>query len=263
MNVLKGLKTFNASIGDHGNIYPNRGHGFVDPLTGILLWLGVAVAVYRLSRAPTRRSGDLLALIGFGVLYLSSAFLITKAPNYTRLLVTLPFVAYLAAIAVETLATLAAAAFERLSKRSGRFLLTSAAIALAGAVAIWNLAIFQDFATTGRDAATMSAVPAATRRRATISTATPSTWSLTRSILTTAGARSSSGATGWASSSPAIRRSRSSPRPDRSRQSPGALHHIHVQHRVAGQRRRHTARFPGLAVTAMTADGRLLAIEAH
>ena len=32
---------------------------------------------------------------GFVVLWLSFALLVNKAPNYTRLLITLPFVAYL------------------------------------------------------------------------------------------------------------------------------------------------------------------------
>src|SRR5207247_10774945 len=37
----------------------------------------------------------LLMLGGFRVLWLSFALLVNKAPNYTRLLITLPFVAYL------------------------------------------------------------------------------------------------------------------------------------------------------------------------
>ena len=36
-NVSWGLTAFNNKIEDHGFIYLNRGHGFVDPLTGIFL----------------------------------------------------------------------------------------------------------------------------------------------------------------------------------------------------------------------------------
>ena len=40
-NVKFGLTTFNNKVTDHGYIYVNQGHGFVDPLTGILVWVGV------------------------------------------------------------------------------------------------------------------------------------------------------------------------------------------------------------------------------
>ena len=42
-NVKFGLGTFNNKVVDHSWIYPNYGHGFVDPLTGIVLWVGVAL----------------------------------------------------------------------------------------------------------------------------------------------------------------------------------------------------------------------------
>ncbi len=40
-NISWGLTAFNNKIADHGFIYENKGHGFVDPLTGIFLWVGV------------------------------------------------------------------------------------------------------------------------------------------------------------------------------------------------------------------------------
>ena len=43
INAKNGLGAFNNTVVDHGWIYQNNGHGFVDPLTGILLWLGVGV----------------------------------------------------------------------------------------------------------------------------------------------------------------------------------------------------------------------------
>jgi len=102
-NVKHGLGTFNNGVVDHSWTYANYGHGFVDPLTGILLWLGVGLTGVALVRRRAEPEA-LLMLGGFLVLWLSLAFLINKAPNYTRLLVTLPFVAYLVTQAVRWLA---------------------------------------------------------------------------------------------------------------------------------------------------------------
>jgi 4-amino-4-deoxy-L-arabinose transferase-like glycosyltransferase len=139
-NVRWGLGTFNNTIADEGFIYSNRGHGFVDPLTGILLWIGVAVLGIRLIRRRADE-GVLLALSGFLILWLSFAFIVNKAPNYTRLLVTLPFVAYLVTEAVRWLAG------RWRSVRGVPALLTAAA--LVGLVG-WNLAIAWDFIQEGR-----------------------------------------------------------------------------------------------------------------
>jgi hypothetical protein len=139
-NVRWGLGTFNNTIADESFIYWNRGHGFVDPLTGIFLWIGVAVLGIRLIRRRADE-GVLLALSGFLILWLSFAFIVNKAPNYTRLLVTLPFVAYLVTEAVRWLAG------RWRSVRRIPALLTAAA--LVGLVS-WNLAIAWDFIQTGR-----------------------------------------------------------------------------------------------------------------
>jgi 4-amino-4-deoxy-L-arabinose transferase-like glycosyltransferase len=94
-NLKYGLGTFNNRIVDHGWIYENEGHGFLDPLTGIVLWVGVALVGIALVRRRRDDPGALLMLGGFLLLWLSFAFVVNKAPNYTRLLVALPFVAYL------------------------------------------------------------------------------------------------------------------------------------------------------------------------
>ena len=96
INVKWGLTAYNNKIVDHGFIYDNPNHGFVDPLTGILLWLGLGVVSVRL----LRRRGDegpYSQLVSFVILWLSFAFVVNKAPNYTRLMVTLPFVGYFVA----------------------------------------------------------------------------------------------------------------------------------------------------------------------
>ena len=139
-NIRWGLTAFNNRVVDQGFIYFNPGHGFVDPLTGVLLWLGVGVVGFGL----IRRHGDegmLLALTGFLVIWLTSAFLVNKAPNYTRLLIALPFVAYLVTEAVRFLAG------RWRSVRPAPAVIVAASLS---ALVVWNLAIAWDFIQTGR-----------------------------------------------------------------------------------------------------------------
>jgi hypothetical protein len=139
-NVKFGLGTFNNHVVDHAWIYPNYGHGFVDPLTGILLWLGVGLTVFALIRKRDEPEA-LLMLTGFLVLWLSLAFLINKAPNYTRLLVTLPFVAYLVTQAVRWAAD---------GWRSLRFGPQVVAAAAVAAIVALNVSIAWDYINEGR-----------------------------------------------------------------------------------------------------------------
>src|SRR6186997_336995 len=70
-NVGNGLKTFNSKIPDHGNIYINQRHGFVDPLTGVLLWIGVAtVGLWYIRRRRTTEPWPLLMLSSFLTMWL-------------------------------------------------------------------------------------------------------------------------------------------------------------------------------------------------
>ena len=141
-NIRWGLGAFNNTITDNGNIYVNPGHGFVDPLTGILLWLGLGLVVFRLVRRELDE-GELLAAVGFVTLWLGSALLVNKAPNYTRLLVTLPFAAYLITVAVRWLAG------RWRSLRPGPALVTGGFLV---ALVAWNLVIAWDYIDAGRRA---------------------------------------------------------------------------------------------------------------
>ena len=100
-NVRNALGAFNSDVTDNGIIYVNPDHGFVDPLTGVLIWVGVAVVGFSLiRRRKEEEPWPLLMLLGFLVQWLAFAFLINQAPKYSRLLITLPFVAYLVTEAV-------------------------------------------------------------------------------------------------------------------------------------------------------------------
>ena len=78
---------------------------------------------------------------GFLVSWLSFAFVVNKAPNYTRLLVTLPFVAFLVTEAVGWLAGRWRSIPKAPAVRSSGAL---------GAIVIWNLAIAWDYIQDGR-----------------------------------------------------------------------------------------------------------------
>jgi hypothetical protein len=140
-NVENGLTAFNSRTVDHGWIYVNPGHGFVDPITGVLLWVGVGVVGVALLRRRRDDEGALLMLTGFLILWLSFAFAVNKAPNYTRLLVTLPFVAF---FVVEALRWLAAR--WRSFGRGPQIVIGG----FVAAIAIWNVSIGWDFIQDGR-----------------------------------------------------------------------------------------------------------------
>jgi hypothetical protein len=149
-NVEYGLLAFNNRVVDHSWLYVNEGHGFVDPVTGILLWIGVLLTLVAL----VRKRGDpwmLLALTGFALLWLTFALVVNKAPNYTRLLVTLPFVALLATVAIRSVAGLATRLAGRLALPRPRAAGAALAIVLLVVVAAANLSIARDFIDAGRE----------------------------------------------------------------------------------------------------------------
>ncbi len=87
-NVTRGLLSFNGAY--PYVTYFNPGHGFVDPATGVLLWLGLGTALTR-----RKRFGTVLACVGFAAVY-AVGFLTEGAPVHGRLLIALPFVVVLA-----------------------------------------------------------------------------------------------------------------------------------------------------------------------
>jgi hypothetical protein len=106
-NIRNGLLAFNKPYADQGNIYRHPGYGFVDIFTGLLIWVGIGVFIIDVWRKGSVAFKEILMLSGFLITWLSLAFVLNKAPNYTRLLITLPFVAYLATRALSGIALLA------------------------------------------------------------------------------------------------------------------------------------------------------------
>jgi hypothetical protein len=142
-NVINGLTAFNMGRVDHAWIYQDYGHGIVDPLSGALLWLGALVVVVR----AVRRRGPpwaLLPVSSFLVLWLAYAFVVGQAPDYSRMLIILPFVAFLVTEAVRAVVTFAAG----LLASRWRFRVAPAlplAAALLLGLGIWNGFIGWDY----------------------------------------------------------------------------------------------------------------------
>lgn len=144
-NLVNGLGTFNNNLPDHGNIYLNPGHGFLDPLTGILLWGGV-ISMWGRQRP---RELHLLALTGFLMIWLSLSFFTTKNPSYSRLLVILPFVVLLAMEGAKWLSAFAAkylAGWFGMPRRKTIYALMAVLVAV---ILGWNLTIYGRYVAEG------------------------------------------------------------------------------------------------------------------
>ncbi|HLE03459.1 MAG TPA: glycosyltransferase family 39 protein, partial [Anaerolineales bacterium] len=146
-NIVQGLTAYNSGLHDNGYLYNNPGHGFVDPLTGILLWVGV---LWTVSRLGERKSEDYLMLVGFVVPWLTFSFITNKAPSYTRMLITLPFVAYMTLRGIVFVAGRFHLLVSKRWPRAGK-LLSGRLFAggLVAAIAFWNLGSYADYVVTG------------------------------------------------------------------------------------------------------------------
>jgi len=100
LNIVNGFTVFNKKIGDTAYQYPNYKHGFVDPLTGIFIWIGLFSLLWR----RKKKMEDILILSSFLFLWFVFIFISNTTPNYTRLLIMLPFVAYLTAEGLRVIA---------------------------------------------------------------------------------------------------------------------------------------------------------------
>ena len=147
-NIINGLTMFNAPIHDHGYIYPNYGHGFIDPFTGILIWIGLAGIIFKSIRSKKIEDGSLFMASGFLFTWLFLTFITTKNPNYTRLLIILPFIGYLGAIGIKNIYTLIGYLLQK-AHYSVTSLEKVTMVSCISLITIWNISIFCDFAITG------------------------------------------------------------------------------------------------------------------
>jgi Tetratricopeptide repeat len=145
-NIRDGLTVFNNNVVDEGFQYENPGHGFVDPLSGVLIWVGFATVLLFMRTEPA----SLLMLSGFLLQMFAFSFLITKAPNYTRLLVILPFAGYFIAQALGAVSSIVARQLENRRKGIARLAQPVLVLSASLAIAVWNFNIFQAFNVIGQ-----------------------------------------------------------------------------------------------------------------
>jgi len=137
-NLFQGLTVFNNTLHDHGYEYYNPGHGFADPVSGVLVWVGLIFCLFKLRTTKE----DALLISSFAFIFLFFAIFTTKNPNYTRFLIILPFFALLI---MEALAPLA-----RLLERYWRWLGAAVAVGIPLVIAVLNLGIYGDYVRQGR-----------------------------------------------------------------------------------------------------------------
>jgi len=90
-NSINGLTMFNRKIPDQQSIYFNSKSGIVDPLTGLLIWVGLLFIIFKRHKTPM----DILAVGSFLFLLFVFMFFVNKTPAYCRILIILPFVVYI------------------------------------------------------------------------------------------------------------------------------------------------------------------------
>ena len=142
-NTLKGLTTFNNNFPDQTSLYWHRGNGFVDPLTGLFLWLGM----FALTRRKNKGIFQILTITGFIFIWLFISFFTTKNPSFHRLLVILPFVVILSFEGVKFLATFLSSFFAR-RKQLFRYR-NRLVILITIVIALLNFSLYADYISEG------------------------------------------------------------------------------------------------------------------
>jgi hypothetical protein len=146
-NIVEGLTVFNNRVEDRGVMYVNFGHGFVDPLSGVLVWAGFVIVVWRWFKGK-REEGEILFMAGFLFLWLLLSFVVNKAPHYLRLLMILPFAGFLIGTGLTQIASGAVVLGRRFHRRWSGLQVPILAGGLA-VIAIWNGSIYGDYVSTG------------------------------------------------------------------------------------------------------------------
>jgi len=148
INAVNSLTCFNNNLSDYGNQYCNEGHGIVDPLTGLLFWIGfLSLLVTSRAGTSTLSPSVLLMVSGVSLQLFYFAFVVNKAPNYGRMLVILPFATYFAAQGAEFLSVNFAGLLR--NRQRAALIGETFIICISLAVIIWNIQIFSTYAIDG------------------------------------------------------------------------------------------------------------------
>jgi 4-amino-4-deoxy-L-arabinose transferase-like glycosyltransferase len=153
-NIRNGLTLFSCPDEDRSYTYSNPGHGFFDPLTGAMVWLGLIGLLRR--RSPSAAgpawmvhpyATERFVLTGLFTLWVLFTFVVNKTPNYTRMLVLLPFAGYCAVTGLAMASRGIATAVGRLAVRPG--LAPQTLTLLTAAILAWNFVIYSDYVVRG------------------------------------------------------------------------------------------------------------------
>lgn len=148
-NISKGLWGFNKNIVDHGTVYINYGHGFVDPITGMLIWFGFLCLLIKMIFGIKRTEESLFTLVGFLFIWLFMSLFVIQAPNYTRLMVVLPFVVLLCIEAIRTSLSYICKYLERISLKLSQIISVLFPTIIILLIAVLNSVIYYDFIKKG------------------------------------------------------------------------------------------------------------------
>lgn len=148
-NIQRGLTIFNNNIIDHGSVYANFGHGFVDPFTGILIWFGFVFILIKLIFKLKVKEGDLFSETSFFFIWLFMSLIVSRAPNYTRMMIILPFTIYLSLAALKIISTFFLKEVFRAKSFFLRIGQTSFSVIVVLSIIFWNLLIYYNFIQEG------------------------------------------------------------------------------------------------------------------
>jgi len=142
-NACDAITMFNNNVSDHGCNYINEGFGFVDPISGVFVLIGFMwVLIFFQDQLATT-----LIVAGFLLQLFFFCFVVSKAPDYTRLLVILPFAGYCVAFGIDATAS---ALGSRHHDRKTASIIQRVVIAVSIlSIIVFNVAIFARYAIYG------------------------------------------------------------------------------------------------------------------
>ncbi len=149
-NIVQGFTMFNSPIVDQAYIYPNYGHGFLDVLSGIFLWVGFLVVLSRCCWLRGKGQATYIIMFsGFISLWIIYMFILGQAPNYTRLFLVIPFISFFVIMGVRSFIATLVGLIETYWWPVRPLYSYVACAFLIGCIFIANMGIFADFVAKG------------------------------------------------------------------------------------------------------------------